>query len=286
MSRIANALTNAGYNKGYQNQALDARFGGQMGFAPELTQWVSNQQYITKNVFAIVLNAPTGFNDLEDPDMWIGTFKALIELHPIRITGLNNGINIEVQSTPVGGAGHVQEDPTNVTEAQSNVVFTWNEKYGMPVFRFLNGWVRNLIMDPHTKVAMINTIPGRKVPDMLADRYSATIAFIEPDPTHTKVVKSWVIANMYPKDSLESTGQRDLAAPGEQRNYDVAMTGIPAFGPGVDQFCQKLLDAISITGSNPYTRESFVQRIDPNVASQANGYESQAENIASQQVTL
>lgn len=279
--RIPGALMGAdkAFRRGQSNEMLDLRYGGMMGLSPDLSQWVSNQQYVRANLIPVLIAHPSGMDYLPNPEQWIGTLRALVELHPVRITGLSAGLNIEVAGTPSGGAGHQHEDFTNVTETQSNIVFTWNEKYGMPVFRFLSAWVRLLMMDPHSKVAGINTFVGNTIPDMLADRYAMTMAFIEPDRTHSKVVKSWLVTNMFPKDSIENTSQRDITAPGETQNYDVAFTGLPQYGTGVDAFCQKLLDNISIIGANPYNRAAFVTGISQEVAAQGFGYESNVEAL-------
>lgn len=251
---------------------IDLRTGGVNGFSPDMTEWVSNQSYIRRNVFCLLIEAPLGFNDLEQSDYWIGTLRALVELHPLSITGLNATLTAVFAETPVGGAGQMQEDVTDVTESRSQIVFRWNEKYGMSINRFLRGWMTYLMMDPNSKVASINTLPGRTVTDMLADRTTATMIFIETDPTHTKVVKAWLSSNMQPKTTGDVTGSRDLTQPGEAVNYDVEFTGITVYNNGVNAFAQRLLNAINITGANPMNRAAWVDRIHADVVAQRKSY--------------
>ena len=278
MSRVTNAILQAGtaYGTGHQAPMVDLQFGGQMGYAPDLSEWVSNQAYVRRNLICLLVEAPKGFSLLPNPEQWIATLRALVELHPMSIDGLNAGLEVEVASNPVGGAGQQQEDFTDVKEIQSKVVFKWGEKYGMPVASFLRGWITNLLMDPNTKFANVATLTGNQPTDMLADQYAATMIFIEPDPTHSKVVKSWLVTNMFPLKTGEITGRRDLTAAGEVQTYDIDFTGIAQYGLGVDAFAQKLLDGIKITGANPYNRAAFVDAITADILATKKSY---SENV-------
>lgn len=282
MSRIANAILQpgVGYSAGHQAPMVDLQYGGQMGYAPDLTEWVSNQAYVRRNLIALLVEAPRGFQYLPNPDYWVATLRSLVELHPQSIDGLNAGLEVEVTETPVGGGGQRQHDFTDVKEAQSNPVFRWNEKYGMPVATFLRGWIQNLMMDANSKFAGIATLGNGAPEDMLADMYSATMCFIEPDPTHTRVVKSWLVTNMWPQGTGEITGRRDLTQAGEAVTYDVNFTGIAQFGLGVDQFAQQLLNGINITGANPHARPAFVQGIEADIMAMRKGYSNGVDDLA------
>lgn len=288
MSRVAEAILQNGkaFSAGHQNPMVDLQYGGQMGYAPDLTEWVSNQAYVRRNLICLLVEAPKGFNLLPNPEQWVATLRALVELHPISIEGLNATLTVETTETPVGGAGQMHEDFVDVKEERSQPTFKWNEKYGMPVASFLRGWITHLMMDPATKFANVSTFNGRRPSDMLADMYSMTCAFIEPDPTHTKVVKSWLVTNMWPKGTGEITGRRDLTAQGESVSYDVQFTGISQFGVGVDAFAQRLLDGINITGANPYNRNAFVDKISAEVTSARKGYENNTEALGANAIQV
>jgi hypothetical protein len=280
MSRLANALLqpDSAYGAGMQAPMLDLQFGGQMGYSPDLTEWVSSQSYVRKNLICLLVEAPRGFAYLPNPEAYVATLRALVELHPMSIEGLTNTLTVDTATNPVGGAGQMMDDITNVTEARSEVTFRFNEKYGMPVANFFSNWIRYLIMDPNTKVPLIATL-GDAPSDMLADMYASTMCFIEPDPTHTRVVKSWLGTNMYPKTSGEITGKRDLTTAQDTVTHDVGFTGIYQFGAGVDQFAQRLLDGISLTGANPHLRPAFVQEITADVQAARKGYETNVEDL-------
>jgi hypothetical protein len=282
MPRLAETLlqNNTGFAAGKQNSMVDLKLGGQMGYAPDLTQWVSNTAYVRRNLIALLVEAPKGFAKLPDPTKYVATLRSLIELHPLSIDGLAAGLEVEVQDTsPVGGGGEMHQDFVNVTKARSNPVFRWNEKYGMPVQAFLRSWITNLMMDPDSKIANVATLGTDRPTDMLADMYSMTVAFIEPDPTHTKVVKSWLCTNMFPQGTGEVTGRRELTAGGEAVTYDVNFTAISQYGAGVDAFCQTLLDGINIVGANPSLRPAFVSGISADVAAVTEGYKGNAESL-------
>jgi hypothetical protein len=289
MGRITNAVLNQNgspaYSAGHQNKMLDLTYGGQMGFSPVLAEWVSNQQYVRHNLICLLIEAPKGFQYLPNGDEYISTLRSLVELHAISITGLNAGLTVEVAETPVGGAGQRQQDPTDVKMEVSNPVFRFNEKYGMPVASFFRAWINNLIMDENSKFANIATT-GNAPSDMLADMYAATMLFLEPDPTHTQVVQSWLGTNMYPMGTGEVTGARDLTQAGETRTMDINFTGIFQYGAGVDAFAQQILSGINLSGANPENQAAFIQSIDANVLSASRGYAQGVETLGAQAIQV
>lgn len=289
MSRISNVLMPDGvaYAEGSTVPMINLQQGGQQGYAPDSANWISNQAYVRRNIIPVVVEAPTVFESLPNSDYWIGTMRSLFELQALAITGLSYEWHVETQdANPVGGGGQVQEEFSNVTYERSNIQYRWNERYGMPIYNFLTSWVRYAMMDPESKVASINTIAGNAVPDMLADRYSMTMAFFEPDPTHTKVMKGWLVANMFPKDSIGAnhSGQRELTQGGEIITVEQAFTGLVQIGTGVNAFCQTLLNQMNITNANPYNRASFTDAISAEVA-KASGYSSSIDRVASEAET-
>lgn len=304
MARLTEAILGGdiAYSQGRQNTMLDLRFGGQHGIAPQLNQYISNQSYVSRNLICILIEAPLGFKDLPNPEYWIETLRALVELHAVSIEGLDQTLNVQVEDTsPVGGAGEQHQDFTNVTQERSNPVFRWIEKYGRPIESFLRGWVTNLMMDPNSKIANVATLRAaeQRPNAMLADYYAATMAFIEPDPTHTKVVKSWLCTNMFPTGKIgEVTGRRDLTQAGVALTYDITFSALTQTGLGVDYYCQQLLNNINIVGANPYARKAFTQfdssngglgegtLVAPELQGNAFGYKAVAESLPNNNITL
>jgi len=280
MSRLADAILTGGYADGAAPM-LDLQYGGQNGYAPNLVEWVSNQSYVRRNLVCLLVEAPRGFQFMQDPQFWVRALKSMVERHARSIEGFARGLEVATAETPVSGGGEMQQDPTNVTRARSNPSFTFVDKYGRPIQTFIEEWVTNLIMDPDSKVPNIATLDGVRPQDLLADMYSATMLFFEPDPSFTSIAKAWLTTNMYPKMTGDIIGKRDLTSDGETSEFTVDFTGVSQSTLGVRAFAQRLLDGMNITNANPYLQPAFMDRIEPDVDGLANGigYREQAEEL-------
>lgn len=273
MSRITEALLDQkAFGKHANQYMLDPVYGGQFGWSPNLTEWVSNQAYVRRNLVCILLESPRFFQLMPEPQKWVDTLKSLFELHARSIEGFNGALTVETDAHPVGGAGEMQDEVTNVTRARTEPSFTFIEKAGMPIQTFLYNWITYGLMDPDTKYAMVGTLAGERPTDMLPDWYSASCLFFEPDPTHRRVVKSWVTTNMFPKETGEITGKRDLTSASETLSLTIPFTGISQFNLGTNKFAQSILDKINLTNANPYLNPSFIQKLDSNISDTSEGY--------------
>lgn len=284
MARLTEAILGQKAFGGHANQPmLDLTYGGQYGWAPNLTEWVSNQAYVRRNLVCVLLEAPRFFTLMPDPAKWVSTLKSLLELHCRSIEGFNAALTVDTDEHPVGGAGEMQQEVINVTRARTEPSFTFVEKYGRPIQTFIQHWIQYALMDPETKYALVGTLE-KKPEDLLADWFSCSALFFEPDPTHRKVVQAWVTTNMFPKETGEIVGKRDLTSASEILNLTIPFTGISQYGLGVNLFAQKILDGININNANPYTRKSFIEAVSSDVAAAAEGYKKNAEDVGANQV--
>lgn len=277
MSRITDALLkNRAHSTMSTQPMLDLTYGGQNGWQPVLTEWVNNQAYVRRQLVAVLLEAPRFFQYMPEPTKWVQTLKSLVELHPLRIEGLNAGLEVETAEHAVGGAGEMQKEFVNVTRARSDVTIAYSsDKYGNPIQTFLENWITYALMDPNTKTALVGTLadyPG----DMLADMYSMSVLFFEPDPTHRKVVRSWVTTNLFPTSTGEIIGKRDLTAGSELTELSINFGGISQYGLGTNLMAQQILDAININDANPWATPSFIQGRDSDATAAAKGYDAEA----------
>jgi hypothetical protein len=274
MARITQDLLmdNKAFGKDKMQPMLNLGHGGQFGWSPNLKEWVSNQAYVRRNLVCILLEAPKFFQKMPEPQMWVETLKSLLELHCRSIEGLNGALTVETDAHPVGGAGEMQDEVTNVTRARSEPSFTFVEKTGNPIQTFIYNWITYGLMDPDTKYAMVGTLAGDTPKDMLPDWYSASCLFFEPDPTHRRVVKSWVVTNMFPKETGEIIGKRDLTSASEVLNLTIPFTGIAQFNLGTNKFAQTILDKINQTNANPNLRASFIDKLDSDISDSTEGY--------------
>ena len=285
MARLTEALlAQKAFGTNANQPMLDLTYGGQHGWAPNLKEWISNQAYVRRNLVPILLEAPKFFTLMPDPEKWVSTLKSLIELHARSIEGFNAALTVETDEHPVGGGGEMQQEVINVTRARTEPSFTFIEKYGRPVQTFIQHWIQYALMDPETKYALVGTLEN-KPDDMLADWFSMSCLFFEPDPTHRKVVQAWVTTNMYPKETGEIIGKRDLTSASEVLTLTIPFTGISQYGLGVNLFAQKILDTINHTNANPYLRPSFIQDISSDVSAATEGYKKGIEDLAASAVT-
>lgn len=252
---------------------VNLRHGGQHGHSMDIGNYISNAAYVSKPVIAFLMEAPRGFQDMADGDALTQALKAIIELHSETIDGLDASVSVEYSDTPVGGSNEVQQDVVNVMRERSSPSHTVTEKYGEAVTNFLlNGWIYPLLGDPETKYPRIVYQGDVQVEDLLPDYTSATVLYVEPDPTGRKVQKAWLITNMKPSSSIEVVGNKDKRSGGETRQISIEFTGIQQVGAAVNELAQKKLDEANLAGANPYYREAFIQETSADVAKADRGY--------------
>ena len=278
---------------------LDISYGGQFGWSPNQAEWISNQAYVRRPLVCILLEAPGFFQAMPNPPLWVQTLKSLVELHPRSIEGLKADLTVDTDEHPAGGAGEMMQEFIDVKRARSEIAFTFVEKYGMPISNFLYSWITYGMMDPDTKVSMLATISGavqaqslgtplngsQVAGDLLADWYSMSCLFFEPDPIHTNVLKAWVATNMWPKGTGTIEGKRDLTTPGELNTLNIEFTSICQYNLGTKLFAQSILDQINIVNANPNLRPSFIQPGADANADGGMGYQYGAAALASNAVS-
>ena len=268
-----------------QVPSVDIRIGGQNGAMTDFRGFVSNAAYVRKPVICILLEAPRGFRDLGDEEIWIGTLKSLVELHPRSIEGLNRTLTADFASTPVGGAGEEQEDWSDSKRARSTPTFSWVDKYGLVINQFFEAWITGLLGDPITKYPTVISNPnGRRPTDLLPDYRSATMIFIEPDPTHTNVQRAWLCCNMMPKTAGDAIGSRDLTQGGQLAEYSIEFTAMTQSGAGVNELAKTILEMLDLNGMNPNLQQAFSKEwfndVSADVKAQNVGYQFQMDTVA------
>lgn len=284
MSRLTDALITGAYTRDIDRPILDLKYGGQNGWSPNLTEWTSNQAYVSRPLHCILLEAPKMFTVMPNPDKWVSSLKAMFEMHAYAIEGFNAELKVATESHDVGGGGEKQFEVVNVTREASTPKFTFIEKYGRPIQTFLDYWIRYGLMDPETKFALLGTMGNAAVQDMLADWYSATCLFIVPDPLHKTVDKAWLTTNMFPTSTGAITAKRDLKSGQEMLTLDIEFPGISQYGLGVNKFAQTILDGINTTNADPFMKPAFATGVSADVAN-AKGYKDGITKLATDSVT-
>lgn len=286
MSRITDAIINGGYSRSIDRPMLDLKNGGQQGWSPNLTEWVSNQAYVSRPLVCVLLEAPKMFTEMPDSQKWISSLKALFELHARSIEGFNGGLKVDTEEHAVGGAGEQQEEIVNVTRERTQPKFQFIEKYGRPIQTLTDYWIRYGMMDPETKFALLGTMGKSNVKDMLADWYSASCLFFEPDAQFRKVDKAWITTNMFPKSQGDVKSKRDLTTGQELLTLDIEFAGISQFGLGVSQYAQAYLDSVNTLNADPFMKPAFINKVSPDVdAVNTSGGKSVIEAVGRNAVT-
>lgn len=286
MSRIKDAVLAKGTAYAGHNPALDLTKGGQNGYMAQIgvkgadgkyyDAWISNQAYIKKNIIPVVLSYPKFFDFLTDKDKFIAAYKALIELHPLTIDGLTSGLTVEVDEHAVGGGGEMQEEITNVTRARSTLSFTFKEKAGKSIQKFLDFMIRYGYLDPDVKKPLVaqfiddmSKVGGAYTPDY----YTGTVIFIEPDVLHKEVVDAWLCTNMFFKSNGERTGKRDIHSAGEAPELTIESSAITMNNEAVLALATDILSKLSIINDVPDTDMlTPTGGIDAGVAKATTGY--------------
>lgn len=278
MSRLTHTLIGeTAYGKMKTAPMIDITNGGQFGYMPDYSAFVSSAPYVRKNLIARVMEAPRGFRDLADGQKYVDALRAIIELAPKTIEGLSSGLTVDFAESAFGGAGEMIYNVSNVTRAPSNPSISWDERYGKPIQTFHTSWILQVMQDPETKYPWVITNGNGNVTDLLPDYMAMTCLFFEPDPTHTKIQDAWLCTGMMPKSDGTREGRKDGTGAGEMLELQIEYTATTQVGLGVIAMAQKILDTINLSGVNPNTRPAFVDNIAADVAAGVNGY---AEQVA------
>ncbi len=268
MSKIAESVIKKEEAYAGQSPALDLKYGGQGGFMPaigiedigndgQIEEWISNQAYVQRNIIPVVLKYPRFFDFLPAKEKMIQAYKSLIELHPLTIEGLTSGLTVEFDEHAVGGGGEMQEEITNVVRARSNPSFTYKEKAGKSIQKFIDFIIRYGYMDPDTKQPLVtsylkassNYDPTKEI--YSPDFYTGSVLFIEPDVLQQSVVDAWLCVNMAFKGNGERTGKRDIHSAGEAPELSLESSAITINNQPVLRLATAILKGMTVITSTP-----------------------------------
>ena len=242
------------------NKTIDLTVGGQFGWASDYEGIINSTPHTTNNVICRVLSSPRGFNLLEgEAQTWHAHFKALFELHPKSITGLNQTLNPDWTSTPWNGTGEELEVPVGMKRAKSDVTCSFVEKYGLVITQSVEAYHRLFIMDEDTKHPGIALLNNENMHDGLIDFYTWTLLFIEPGRYLEQVNNSWLMTNVSFKNSVDRTAKRDKNSSNDTLEFDLNLTGVTQVGWGVHALATNVLKQMRATQADPYRAPAFLK---------------------------
>ena len=241
-ARITEAVYDSTEVNAGVSPALDLNYGGMMGVTPRYGfydekankyygEWISATPYVRENVLPVLLTHPKFMDWLPNRERWLGMCKAVFETEAQSITGLKGAINVDTDSTSVGGAGAQFEVPTNVTLEQTSLSYTFKERMGRPFNKFFTFWIEYGIMDPYLKVPkslryLKDPTTNEEFNMYTPDFYSATVLFIEPSNGNTTVEKAWLGFTIFPKSAGTVEGKRDLTTAKSTEDVSIDFAGI------------------------------------------------------------
>lgn len=225
-----------------------------LDLSPELREWVSNQQYHPRNIVAVVTRGLSwsskgrygqvpSASEPEDLELMDRMIKAMVELHPVSMDGLNTGFGSHGLSV-------------NQQKASFNVI----EKYGRVFDKLLHRW--------HDDYNNWHSLNCKEMPDTpVIESVTIDMIFFEPDPTHSQIVHAWKGTNLHPFYYSGIRSRRDISGRGygEIESLDFNLAGTYTMGSEVHAEAQTVLDGLVLADSNPYTQAEFVGKISDDV---------------------
>lgn len=235
---------------------------GNHGVLADLKAFASNAVYVKRNIIAVVLETPKGFDYCDSPSIWHQGLKALLETQSKSITGLNSSLTAEYAENQVGNnTGDMQTEIINMTRAQSTPTHVIVEKGGKPAARIIEGWMLNLLMDPDTNFPRVVTFGDNreKLNDLLPDMVGATVLYFEPDALYKNVVEAWLCTDMKPRTGPVNEGSREAGAAGQVLEHSFDFTALQQVGPHVIALAQRELDKMNLSNMHPGNRPAIVE---------------------------
>ena len=265
------------FHQNLTHPMADIRRGGQFGWHHDMQGIVNSTPHVSNNVICRVLASPRGFDYVpSSPEVWHGAWKALFELHPTSIEGLNKTLKPNWNGEAWGGSGEQIEVPVGMTREASDITFTINEKYGLPVTHMVEQYHRLFVMDEDTKHPGIAMLVD-EIPDGLLDFYTWTMIFIEPDRYMQFAQRAWIIANMAPKTSANVESKRDKTSDQSTLNITLNMTGVAQVGFAVDQVANNILRSMRQTQADPMRAPAYMQGPTGDLADRDVGFQEMME---------
>lgn len=248
---------------------LNLGIGGQNGFMPNPSQWVSNSPYVQPHTRCALLTAPKLFDYLNDPVAAYIALKSMIELLPQRVSGFNQTVTWDYDGPAVGNSGAKFEAPIKANRQQSQPVFEYSEKAGLAIARWWTEIGRLIILDPDLQHPGIVAAPkyiAAGSPPITPDMQSFTILAFEPDSTLTRVTKAWIVTNMMPRSGGDITGESERGGSMQTPVQSIEFTGYDQIGYAPELLAKAYLSTLALQDLRPTELSAITQGVDPTVA--------------------
>lgn len=231
-------------------KAVNPELGGQNGFARKPAEWVSNADHIKQDLVGVVLSLPKAMAYMPDSEARIKQLKALLELHPTNIGGMNQSLTVEATESIAGSSGEMMQSVGGVKRERSNPTLTIPNKYGKIVTRHISDWIRYLLKDEETEAPRIIAEPAyisAESPELLPDMYSMTMLFFEPNTNWTKCNEAYLCVNMWPL-GITNESAKNKGDTKENEVIELSFTALTSVGESVIKLADAYLASLTRSG--------------------------------------
>lgn len=225
----------------------------------DISEWIINEPYVPRNVICFLIRGFQAPNP-EDQEFVTQSLRSAFELQAIAITGLTSGFGHE-------------------TMPKNNVEFTFHERYGRPFDKLFEYWfiehARHLHSQREASYRHMNTLTtGGNDREQTHVASSVDLVFVEPDPTHCRVMKAWVAMHALPLHYSGIVSKRDIGGlPSKpsafpkfrnRRKNPSVVKPVPVrlaldadwyTGAPIERFAQLLVDRVNIQAADPRMRD-------------------------------
>lgn len=255
---------------------LDISKGSQLGLMADPSNWTSSAYLNRPHLIPVLLQAPKAFKYLDDAAGRVRRLKALFETKATAIGGLNATLTATYEEYQATKSGEFASVISRMERARSTPNFTWNEYIGMPIFKDMSVWMKEILEHPLTGAAGIisnqNYIDAGS-PELLADDVSAIAMFIQPTHNLAGVDMVYMCADMKPNELPFESGM-EFQGPRPPIEYSVDFTAITLHGDDVTAVMDlglAYIESINKTGMTPAALQPFVEGISSDLLEDATG---------------
>ena len=222
------------------------------GYQPNIEEWISKQDYVPHNLIAIVMRNFEGERHAQrdEVEMMAMSVKNVIETHPLSVVGFRSGLEVDIESGEVTTLGSAPV-----------FYFRCGEIYGRPIEALMRKWITD------------DVAPLYKDREALGEDFEAElrkvsidVMFIEPDPTHTVVVRAWSCENFHPTGVRGEAGERDFMRAGVRGRVVVRFKAAIKQDEAVFAQAHSLLNGVILASANPHEAKAFVNVVAADLA--------------------
>ena len=211
---------------------IDFTYGGENGYSPDLSEWVTNQSCMQRNLIPILV---AGFGPrVPEHEIQTRMLRSIIELHAFKISGFQRSLDYDVHRNVIM-PGH-----------PGTPKCTYGEKYCRPIDNFHRTWMSDWLA---------------KADDLSREDAKVSVLFFEPNSTLDDIVEAYLCENMYPRHLSGLAPRRDITVSHPPAEVYVEYHANTRQGETINLFAKQILKTISIQSSDPDARSALVSSI-------------------------